>query len=190
MPTKLEQLLERIDPRCTIELLRKRADDAVNRSPIATARVRSAAEFQEVMTSYYHRVFFGILNKSPDLMPENAEEYALCVEYLIKEFGQLGTAFTIAFTGEHGGLRGLLRVVADRMVAEYSTNRIKCRISDFLNSLSVDEYVAAAAEYVEKFGHLYPPNMRAGNGYRLRVNFFDVLADHPFLVQRLRAMGR
>lgn len=84
----------------------------------------------------------------------------------------------------------MLKVVARRLAEHYAGNEISGRISEYGNSLSVQEHLDAREEYIEKFGHLFPPKSTAGNAAQIKINFFKVLEQHPRMLQRLRRVGR
>jgi hypothetical protein len=76
------------------------------------------------------------------------------------------------------------------MIDEYSSNEIAARISNFWESLSTDEKLEASKEYLDKYGHLLPPELTSGSAARVRANFLKVLQEHPHMIKRLKNIGR
>jgi len=110
---------------------------------------------------------------------------------LEKEYGSNArtTAFEIARTGQEGGLYSVLKAVAKGMTHEYVANGIGSRVSAYLNSLSVAENLADSEEYIKKYAHIIPAEMREGSAARLRAYFHKVLEAHPFLLRGTRRVG-
>jgi hypothetical protein len=99
-------------------------------------------------------------------------------------------AFELARTGNEGGLYHVLRKLASRLAEEYAGNEIRARISDWWHRLSVPQKFAAMDEYLAAFGHFLPSELTEGTAARLRADFPKVLAQHPYLMQRFRRLGR
>jgi hypothetical protein len=55
---------------------------------------------------------------------------------------------------------------------------------------AADEQFSATDEYLEKHGHLRPPEMTESGAARIRANFLKVLAQHPQILQKTRRLGR
>jgi len=142
------------------------------------------------MTDIYHHVWFGILNLDPDLTRYDEHEFELCRRVLTSAYGDWVEAFKMVVTGARGGLYAVCQQIARRLVEEHSSNHINSAVSRFWDGLTSDELIAAASEYVDKNGYLWPPDMRDSNGLRLKVSFCQVLAQHPFRVRQLGQLGR
>jgi len=76
------------------------------------------------------------------------------------------------------------------MAEEYAMNQIRSNISDFWETLSVDEKIEVSREYLEKYGHLIPPELMEGGAVRIRAFFWKVLEEHPRIVKKLRDVHR
>jgi hypothetical protein len=96
----------------------------------------------------------------------------------------------MARTGNEGGLYAVLKALAMRMAEQYTRNEVSAKVSFFLDSLSVDEFLAAADEYVSKYRHILPSEMTEKGAGRIKANFEKVLNEHPFVIQRLQMAGR
>ena len=189
MPTKLERLLESIDPDRTLNDVSRRADQAVN-SFNASGSISNWTDFEEALGKFYCHVENTILRINRSF--NHGMDWGRCSQLLNEEFGSSGykAAFEMVRTGTEGGLYSVLKAVARRMSEKYAQNEISARISNFWNNLSVDEQLAVATEYLDKYGHLLPLEMTEGYAVRIRANFVKVLEEHPRIVQRLRRVGR
>ncbi len=191
MKTKLERLLENIDPVRTLEEVSARVDEAVNSFPVASGIVTDREEFKGLMARFYRHVENRVLRIAAcSYKPDADFDWWNCYRLLVDEFGSDSSAFDIARTGTKRGLYGVLKAVATQMINYYAQNEIAAEVSDFWNGLSVDEMVAACDEYVSKFGHLLPPELTSKGAPRIRANFPEVLKEHPRMLKRLRSTGR
>ena len=189
MPTKLERLLESIDPDRTMNDVSRRADQAVN-SFHPSGSISNWTDFEETLGKFYCHVENTILRINRSF--NHGMDCGRCSQLLNEEFGSSGykAAFEMVRTGTEGGLYSVLKTIARRMSEKYAQNEISARISDFWNNLSVDEQLAVATEYLDKYGHLLPTELTEGYAVRIRANFVKVLEEHPRIVQRLRRVGR
>ena len=100
------------------------------------------------------------------------------------------TAFSMVRTGLEGGLRAVLQAMAEALALEYARNEIRARVHDYWQGLSTRERLAAADEYLGKFGHLLRSQLTEGSAPRLRANFPGLLIEHSFLMRPLSWPGR
>ena len=192
MSTKLDRFLMSIDPDITVKETSARADRAVNSFRARSAVIRSWEDFRTTMVRFCSHVEKIVLRLPVDRPPDLNMHWGMCNRLLKKEYGPSWdkAAFEMVRTGSQGGLYAVLKALARRMVEEYSTREVFAKITQFWNSLSVDEKLAVSKEYVQKYGHLLPSELAEGSGARVRANFPKVLEQHPLLIQRLRGIGR
>ena len=190
--TKLDRLLEDIDPARTLDQVSSRADEAVNSFRMQSGIIKDWERFRTVLTEFYRHVENVILRIPSFRSPNPDIDWGRCCQLLLKEYGPNGekAAFEIARTGTERGFYGVLKAVARQMINEYGGNEISARISNFWESLSTDEKLAASQEYLNKYGHLLPDELTSGSAARVRANFLKVLEEHPRTVKRLRGIGR
>lgn len=190
MTTKLERLLDSLDPSRNLDQVSARVDRAINSLRLPSGAISRWEDFQEVMTHFYCHVENMILCVERSPFPD--ADWPRCLEQLRKAYGSSGekTAFEIARTGLEGGLYAVLKNVAARMMEKYSGNEISARINQFWNDLSNAERFAVMDEYLAKYGHLLPSEMTEGSAARLRANFTKVLVQHPHLIRGLRTTLR
>ena len=191
MPTKLDTLLESIDPSRTYDQVSARVDEAVNDFAMHRAIIEDWDEYENFLTDFYRHIETVVLRMGSGV-PDNREYYwGQCANLLNKAFGQSGSkaAFEMVRTGKEGGLYQVLKTVANQMGERYAENEIGGRISHYWESLTLDEQLAAPDEYLQKYGHLLPSELTEGSAARLRVNFPKVLEEHPKMIRRIRQIG-
>ena len=192
MPTKLDQLLESIDPQRTLDETDARVDRAVNTFSWEKGLITDWSEFKACLVGFLRHIERHVLclRASPDVSADF--DWGRCVQLLMHEYGPNGekAAFEMARTGSEGGLYGVLRRFARQVADKYAQQEITGRISHWRDGLSVDERLAAGTEYVAKYGHLLPRELTESGGVRIRANLWKVLEKHVYLVQRMRRVGR
>jgi len=119
-------------------------------------------------------------------------EWGCCVRLLDRDYGKSGqqAAFELARTGNEGGLYAVLKRLAERVIEKYGENEVSAKVGRWWNTLDVDEQLAAATEYIEKYDHLLPSELTERGGIRIKGNFIRVLEEHPRMIQRMRRVGR
>jgi hypothetical protein len=192
MSTKLDELLEAIDPSRTFDEVSARVDQAVNTFATGRATIENWDEYESFLADFYRHVETAVLRIGPGAPDDREFYWTRCSNLLNKAFGPSGykAAFEMVRTGKEGGLYRVLKTVADLMAEEYAQNEISARIDDYWNRLPVDEQLAAADEYLGKYRHLLPSELTEGSAARLRANFPKVLEEHPKMIRRMRRVGR
>jgi len=193
MGTKLDQLLERIDPACTIDKYEARAHEAFNSFEMPADGVQTREDFQNLLA----RLEFHLLTtrtgcRKPFPVKDQEFWYGHMHERLIEEYGLQGArvAFEMASTGVDGGLYGVLTTMVARFGRKWAEKIIASEVLEYCHGLSTDERLAAPQEYLEKFRRLLPSDIRHGLDYRLAREFWRVLEQHPHLIRRMRRIGR
>ena len=191
MPTKLETLLESIDPSRNYDDVSARVDHAINTFTMQRATIVDWDEYEDFFGNFYRHVQKTVLRLRSDVRDDEGYYRALCSNLLDKAFGPSGSkaAFEMVRTGKEGGLYQVLKTVANLMGERYAENEIWGRISHYWESLTLDEKLAAPDEYLQKYGHLLPSELTEGSAARLRVNFPRVLEEHPKMIRRMRKIG-
>jgi hypothetical protein len=192
MSTKLDRLLESIDPSCTLDRVSADVDRAVNSFIIGRTTIEDWNEYEKFLADFCQYVETTVF-KIGASVPEYREFYwSRCVNIINNEFGPSGpkTAFEMVRTGKEGGLYKILKIIANQMTEKYAQNEISARISNYWNHLTIDEQMAATDEYLSKFGHLLPTEFTDGSAVRLKVHFTKVLNEHPKMIRRMRQIVR
>ncbi|MFH0794374.1 MAG: hypothetical protein V2A74_10120, partial [bacterium] len=152
--TKLEKLLEDIDPDRNLDQVAGRVDRAFNTFHMDSGVLHRWQDFEACMARFFRHIENAVLRLNPPLPVDLEFDWGRCAVLLRKEYGGRGekAAFEMARTGSEGGLYSVLRAVARQMGEDYAGNEIGARISPFLKELSPDETFAAAQEYIKKYG--------------------------------------
>jgi len=192
MATKLEQLLDSIDPTNTLDRTFAHADEAINSFPLETGQITDWQEFQTCLADFLCHVEANVLRLSASSQEYQDHHWSRCTQLLRDAYGVNGekAAFEMARTGKEGGLLAVLRGLALRIAERYAQNEVSARVGQYWEELTTDEMISATTEYLEKYGHLLPSELTEGSAARLRANFPKVLEKHPHLLQQIRRTGR
>ena len=146
-----------------------------------------------MMAAFFCHLENHLLNLRVEREPDLGFDWGRCASVLIAIYGReegQNTAFVIARSGVEGGLRGVLRAVAKRLVNEYARAETGAKVTAFMNALSADEWMDLADDYLDEYCQWLPEEVTESNGAWFKINLFRGLAEHPFLVRRLQDSGR
>jgi len=190
--TKLDKLIESIDPAITLDRISAFVDKAINSFPEKRGAVTQWEKFKEFLARFHCHIDNVVIQYDIPREFHYGFDWSRCYHLLEAEYGKNGykRAFDMSRTGLEGGLYGVLKAVANQMIHFYAGNETSVKISHFLNPLSVDERFEIMDEYLDKYGHLLPSELTEGYAGRIKVNFFQVLKQHPHLVKKMRRVGR
>lgn len=187
MSTRLEELIESIDPSRTIERVSEAVDEAFNSFEYDNP-INSFEDYQKYMSRFVQHVEQIVLK----FRSNNPHDY----DFFWTRYTNLVDAnhghdawkmnYEKVLTGKGGGIYRLLTDVAAMIVEDYSGREISGRISTFWNSLSNHEKLETVDEFLEKFGHILPSEYTSGRGAYLKMHFPRVLAQYPQLVMEIR----
>lgn len=191
METKLDRLLNSIDPVRTQDQVSSRVDEAMNSFHVESGIIHQWEDYKVVLTNFFCHVENIVLRIYPPRRAAPDTDWGRCCQLIRQEYGPNGekAAFEMIRTGSEGGLYAVLKAVAKRMIDTYAGNEISARINRYWQHLSTDEKIAAPQEYVRKYGHLLPSELTEGSAARILVNFTKVLEEHPNLIKRMRNIG-
>jgi hypothetical protein len=192
MPSKLDRLLDSIDPSRSFDEVSARVDQAVNDFTMRTSTITDWSAYQIFLADFLRHVESVVLRLGAGAPDDREIYWSRCSNILDEEFGPSGfkMAFEMVRTGKEGGLYRVLKTLAEKMVDYYVQNEIHGRVNKYLEQLTVEEQLAAADEYLSKYGHLLPSEFTAGNAALLRAHFAKVLTEHPGIMRRMRRIGR
>jgi len=192
MSTKLDRLLESIDPSRTLDPVAADVDRAVNSFSVSQGTIDDWDEYENLITDFFGHVQKTVLRLGSGAPYDKDIYWTQCMHMLNQEFGPSGSkvAFEMVRTGKDGGLYRILKTIANKMAETYAEHGISARVNDYWNSLTNDEKLAAADEYLGKYGHLLPAEFTEANAARLKVHFREALKEHPKMIRRMRRIGR
>jgi hypothetical protein len=187
MATKLEELMESIDPSRTIDQVSAAVDDAFN-SFSHDHPIRSFDDYKKYMSAFVQYIEQIVVRfKSND--PYDQGFFWARYSNLVRN-GHGPDAWKMNYekiiTGQDGGLYKLLKDVAAMILEDRSKREISARVWNFWNALSNDEKLDTVDEFVRLVGHLLPTKFTGGNAAYLKANFPRVLESYPQLLMEIR----
>ena len=178
MATKLERLLEQIDPKNSIDDIEKRVNHAVATYRYAKNTVDSWEECEPCLAQMFQHLQSSLFRFPEELAYDQA------MNLLNKEYSRFQTVFDIMLSSAEGGIKTILRALARLMVEHYSRRHVSNRVIDYWNGLSVEEKMAAPEEYLNLYSDVLPQDSR--DKIRLKAYFDQVLKEHPFMLKKIR----
>jgi len=185
MATKLEKLLEEIDPSRTIDKAEMRINDALAHYRLENNTVDSWEEHKIYLAEMVTVARNAVLNIPGNIGSDLEINYSQAFHYLEREFGTIQAVYDIMRTGAEGGIYKILRTLARLIAEDYSQNEIEARVAAYWSRLSIGEKFAAADEYIALYRDILPQRIK-GEALRLRISFCQVLDDHPRMLKRIR----
>jgi hypothetical protein len=191
MATRLEELMESIDPSRTIDRVSAAVDDAFN-SFRNNNPIKSFEDYQEYMSKFVGHIESVVLNFGSNV-PHKKDFWLARYEDLVKK-GHGPDAWKWNYekilTGKDGGTYKLLKDVAAMILEDRSGREISARIWRFWESLTDDEKLEAANELLRNFGQILPSEYMGSGAAYLKMNFPRVLEKYPQLVMEIRRAMR
>jgi hypothetical protein len=191
MSTRLEELMESIDPSGTIDRVSAAVDEAFN-SFSYNNPIGSFDDYEEYMARFVEHIESVVLNFGSNV-PDNKDfwwaRYSNLVE---KEHGPDAWKWNYEkiLTGKDGGTYKLLKDVAAMILEDRSGREISARVGNFWESLADDEKLETVDEFLAGFGHLLPSEYTGGGGAYLKMNFPRILEKYPQLLIEIRRAVR
>lgn len=149
-------------------------------------------EFNDILK----RFIWHLYDLKPRIPPPQSHQGELILEQAYRllqaEYGENARvhAFNIARMQAEGGLHGILRLLGDLMRADLIHTRCEQLAAQHKRSSIPSQLEHDAADYIEQFGLLLPPEYCEGRGLMLLIHFEKVMCEHPFLMLRMRRPTR
>jgi len=190
MHTKLESVLAEIDPSRTIDPVRRRIDEAVERFRKPWALAPDRHSFRDFLTRLFVHMECAALCTGSGREPHPTMDWTRCCDLLKGRYGPEAdyVATQRALHGHDGGLTGVIRDLASAMAEEYAQNEISAKVAYFWNRLSVDDKLQVSREYVQRFGHLLGGDITEEGAARLRAYCPRFLEQHHRLILNMRRL--
>ena len=187
MSTRLEDLMESIDPSRTIDRVSAAVDDAFNSFQYNNP-IRSFDDYEEYMSRFVEHIESVVLNFGSNV-PDNKDFWWARYSNLVSNrHGRDAWKMNYEkiITGKDGGLYKLLKDVAAMILDDRSGREISARVWGFWESLTNGEKLETVDEFLQKFGRLLPSEYTGGGGAYLKMNFPRVLEKYPQLLMEIR----
>lgn len=188
MSTALDILLHKLEK--TLHEVESRINQGHNSVVLPGVIIKDYTRFQYCLACFHCRLQCAALKCSRDVDPYH--DFWLGSELLKGDFGENSdkAAFEIARTGNEEGLRKVLRSLAQSMTKKYADQQIGTLVSYYWSCRTPQELLGDTDEYLRKYGHLLPWELTEGSAARIRGNFPKVLKQHPYMMRRMRQIGR
>ena len=193
MQTDLDILLDSIRPERTVVETFNRANQAINTFRAGSALIDNWQQFKRTMVGFRRHFDLYCLRLSGHVnVPDDYYLSDFTFPVLREIYGTNGekAAFEMARTGAGGGLYEVLRAVGMHVAEKYAKAEITAKVSVYLENLTVDQQLAASAEYLSRHGHLLPSEMTEASAGRIHDRFNKVLEQHPWLILKIHEVGR
>ena len=162
MATRLEELIESIDPSRTIDRVSAAVDDAFNSFQYNNP-IRSFDDYEEYMSRFVVHIESVVLNFGSNV-PYNKDFWWARYSNLVKK-GHGPDAWKWNYekilTGKDGGTYKLLKDVAAMILEDRSGREISARVWRFWESLTDDEKMETVDEFLRNSVTCCHPNIRA-----------------------------
>jgi len=191
MATRLEELMESIDPSRTIDRVSAAVDDAFNsfeyNNPIS-----SFDDYEEYMARFVMHIESVVLNFGSNVPYNKNFWWARYSNLVGNRHGPDAWKMNYEkiLTGKDGGTYKLLKDVAAMILEDRSGREISARVWRFWEALTNDEKLETVDEFLQKFGHMLPSEYTGGGGAYLKANFPRVLEKYPQLLMEIRRSVR
>jgi hypothetical protein len=184
----LDDLLEKIDPSQTIDQVGFLFDEALNSYEYPPNCVDNYGQFKKLVGDFYWHVESTLIGFSDKEAPYDWYIQQKACQLMDRDYGENGSwvAYNIALSGAESGLYGVFKRIGEAMKREESFVLIRCEVDSFLADVG-ESYLSAVHEYARKYEHLLPTEYSNG---KLLCDFRDILTRHPYVVKRLRELGR
>lgn len=193
MPTKLDRLLKAIAPENTLDAVAACVDAAMNSFRVNARQVETWAwdDLDDCLARFFqHMDQVALAGRTLGLDPlSHLWSHAFLLE---QEYGAQchRVVLKIVRSGAEGGLYGVLRALALRLTTKWAENRIGSLIHEYWESLSEREQRAAPREYLDKYTALLPTEVKKHLTLTVWFLFPEFLKEHPYIMQRMRRVGR
>ncbi|MBT5609952.1 MAG: hypothetical protein HOJ57_28695 [Lentisphaerae bacterium] len=189
MSIALTKLLGKMD--AIIDGVSSRADHGFNTFPFGASMITDWNTYVAELARFFCHVECAILD-SGGREVNLKFDFWRCCKLLQKDFGRNSdkAVFELVRTGYEGGMLKVLKSAARRMAEDYADKQILVLVSLYWERRSPNELFSDATEYIKQYGALLPEEFTEGAAARIRTNFFEVLKQHPHLMQRMRQIGR
>jgi DNA-binding ferritin-like protein (Dps family) len=191
--SKLDDLLNKIDPRKTIDRCDSLRDKALNSYEYSNNALRDFNQFTKAMGDFYWHVESTMMGVGKNIVMDDEMRQGFAFQALNEIYGMHGmaAAFSMAQSGVEDGLYGVLKKMGQAIAKKHLENQIGVEVAQFINELMDDFelYDQCVAEYARKYARILPPEYLENDAVDLKINFRQVLENHPYLIRRMSSIG-
>ncbi len=191
MPTKLEELLKKID----YENLIGASENELNRVLSNYRREKNIVdnydEFEECLIEFTSKLLNTFFHFKHPVEHPSSVMFTNALEYLKKEYpnNTKFTVYDIMHSGAEGGVYMILKVIKDQMLDQAFRKGIDNFVNEYLSNLNYETRNAAVKEYLEKYSDILPQNYK-DDPMSVLIHFDKVLLEHPRMIKRIRELNK
>lgn len=206
MAKTLEELLEEIDPRNTIDVLERRLNQVFESFDIEknildtdeeceltlvdlmvvlykeSGFLKKKAEIHKSMAQFLLGEAFRVLGKE---FPKNKDSFQYLASAGTPYGYTKGVVYEIMQSGTEGGVYSILSTLTKLVIVDRSETMIKHLVEDYLDNKEVAKKFTIAEKYVEKYRHILPAQITEG-GAIPPWGLTALLENHPWMLKSLR----
>ena len=141
MSTKLEQLLEKIDPKNTIDVSEKRINNVIASIQRSSNTVSSFEEYQDCLAEIVQVGRKAVLNLPFFKLDDKDIDFGEAIRFLSKEYpgDTIQIVYSIMLSGAEGGVYQIMKALASVMAEEYTQNQITANVVECWDNLTLKE---------------------------------------------------
>jgi hypothetical protein len=192
--SKLDSLLDSIAPENTLDAVAVRIDTAVISFALQPEQIETWGrdEFEDFMGRFLRHIVCTAQLRCPPETESLDGFWAMFSHAIEKAYAPQGTrlALKLARTGTEGGIYAVMRKTAHELGRRWAHDRITSLISEYWESLCDKERQAAPGEYLQTYDDLLPTDVKKQITRTPWFHFPRILAQHPYIMQRMRAVYR
>jgi hypothetical protein len=192
--SRLDDLLKEIDPRKTIDGFGRILDRAINSYERSSSTINDYHELMEELGHFYWHLESEFLGVGDEVNPGSEWNEGMCGRVLEESFGRnyRTTVLEMARSGVGGGLREIYRKIGEVMSGKWAQKKIDYEVIQFQNEAigDFDLFEKSVREYANRYGHLLPRDLTEKDNCNLKIKFFQVLNSHPYMIKRMREIGK
>ena len=155
------------------------------------ARFEHGDEYTAWLATLYCHLECTVLG-IPQRKPHPSLDLCRAWELLKRPYGQNApqTLYDIARSGSEGGLRQIMRTMADVYGEEYARGLVAVAVGFYLAGRPPSDLISDAREYLALHREIIPSELQDGTPARIMASFSKVLEMHPFTLRRIRQSVR
>jgi len=192
----LTDLLKKIDPSKTIDFYQSQLDKAINSFDVPRPKFENYEQLKDYLGEYLWHLECILGDYGEKLRYDKKSlDYnkGFCTDIFYKHYGGYfqKTTLDMANTGLQGGIRQLFKEIDEYVLKKRLDSSIRGPVWNYINAMKdMADRKKAVREYVELYGHILPPELLDGDNGRLFLQFGAVLENHPYMIRRMREIGR
>jgi len=190
--SSIDSLLSELDERTIAQRIGILHDEARMRYSLMSNTVRSFDEFTSIITDYYTKHFSICVSHGGSLSMSEAASRAK--ELLEREYrrrgGDIVSAYNDAHDGLHGGVRGVLDVIAEGLKAESVERYIRDAFDRYVAPNSWEQKVEIIRQFIAQCGIHLDSSIQTDQPERYSSSYRELIESYVSALQRTSSIFR